>query len=191
MDRMISRPHTKMHVMMETICNKCGMPDAVYRRSVSLNGEVVSRDLHRGWNLGARAAATVTLACRLEGVPRTAKAICEAAGVKPGQAHHVYSFIVEEMDVKVPPPDPAAFIGSIAAACGVPEAVRRRAVELLRKAVPELTGKDPMTLAAAVLYMVCAESDCGVSQQEIADAARVSTVSLRQRRKDLARVITG
>ena len=187
LDRMVSRPSSKTDMLIESICGKCGVPDAVRRRAKSLHATVVSHGLHLGWNLEARVAAVVTLACRMDGVPRTTKAICEAAGVKPGQAHHIYCAVVRDLEIVVPPPDPAAFTGSIAAACDIPEPARRRADSLLRGACSGLTGKDPMTLAAAALYVACSEYGCGVSQQDIADAARVSTVSMRLRRQDLER----
>lgn len=187
-DRMVSRPGAKNEMLIESICRKCGVPDAVRKRAVSLHAAVVSHDLHRGWNREARVAAVVTLACRLEGVPRTTKTICDAAGVKTGQAHHIYSVVVSGLDIPVPPPDPAAYVGAIAAACGVPEVVQRRAAGMLREHGAALSGKDPTTLAAAALYVACMDSGCGVSQQNLADAARVSTVSMRLRRRDLARV---
>ena len=186
-DRMVSRPDAKTKMIIESICRKCGVPDAVQKRAVSLHAAVVSHDLHRGWHREARIAAVVTLACRLEGVPRTAKTICNAAGVKTGQSHHIYSVVVSGLNIQVPPPDPAAYVGAIATACDVPEVVRRRAADMLRKYKAALSGKDPATLAAAALYTACSDSNCMVSQQALADAARVSTVSMRLRRQDLRR----
>ncbi len=191
LDRTVSRPSSKAYLLIGSICGKCGVPDAVRRRAISLHASVVAHGLHQGWNLEARVAAVVTLACRMDGVPRTTKAICEAAGVKPGQAHHIYCAVVRDLGIVVPPPDPAAYTGSIAAACNIPEPARRRADSMLRKACSGLTGKDPTTLAAAALYVACSESGCGVSQQAIADAAHVSTVSMRLRRQDLERAAAG
>ena len=186
-DRMVSRPDAKTKMLVESICRKCGVPEAVQRRALLLHAAVVAHDMHRGWNREARIAAVVTLACRLEGVPRTTKTICDAAGVKIGQSHHIYSVVVSGLNIQVPPPDPAAYVGAIAAACGVPEAVQRQAAGMLQKYGAALTGKDPTTLAAAALYTACSDSNCGVSQQALADAARVSTVSMRLRRLDLRR----
>ena len=187
-NRMVGHPDAKTEMLIESICRKCAIPDAVKKRAVSLHADVVSHDLHRGWNREARVAAVVTLACRLEEVPRTTKTVCDAAGVKTGQAHHIYCMVVSRLNIRVPPPDPAAYVGAIAAACDVPEAVRRRAVCMLQKYGAVLSGKDPTTLAAAALYMACSDSGCGVSQQALADAARVSTVSMRLRRRDLMRL---
>lgn len=191
MNRVVSHKHDRSGRLIESICQKCSLPDAAYRRAVSLHAMVVSHDLHRGWSMGARVAAVVTLACRLEEVPRTTKNICDAAGVRPRQAHHVYSVIVSGLDLCVPPPNPIMFVGSIASACGIPESVRRSATRLLVETRGEMTGKDPTTLAAAALYKVCVDADYDVSQQDLAEAAQVSTVSLRLRRDDLEKVCRG
>ena len=185
-ERMVSRPG-RNH-MIDMICSKCGLPDTTRRRAVSLHNMMVAHDLHRGWSRGARAAAIVTLACRMEGVPRTTRMICDTAGVKTGQAHHIYSVVVSGLNLQVPPPDPSAFVGAIAAACDIPETVRRRAAATLKRYAGGLSGKDPTTLAAAALYMACSEAGHIVSQQVLADAARVSTVSMRLRRRDIAQM---
>ena len=185
LNHMVNRTNTKADQAIERVCDKLALPGAVHHRAASLNKMVVSRDLHRGRNLNVRAAAVVTLACRLEKVPRTTKAVCEAAGVKAGQTRHIYGVIVNGLDIRVPPPDPAAYVGSIAAACGVPEPASRRAVEILRERAAVIPGKDPTTLAAAALYIACRENGTPVPQQDLAAAARTSAVSLRLRQRDL------
>ena len=186
LNRMVSRPQAKADQEIEAICNKLTLPSAVHRRAVSLHNMVVSHDLHGGCNLTVRAAAVVTLACRLEGVPRSTKTVCEAAGVKTGQTHHIYTRIVRDLDIQVLPPDPAAYVGSIATACGIPESACRRAVEILRERASVVPGKDPTTLAGAALYIACHEDGIHMTQQVLADAANTSAVSLRLRQRDLA-----
>ncbi len=146
---------------------------------------VVSHNLHLGWSNVARAAAVVILACRLEGIPRTAKVICHAAGVKSGQANHIYRVLLRDLEIVVPPPDPASFVGFIAQECDIPEKVRQSTILFLRHITPRMTGKDPTTLAAAALYKMCCYHDHSITQKMIADAANISTVSLRLRRLDL------
>lgn len=191
LNRVVSHNHDRSARLIEVISQKCALPDATYRRALSLHASTVSHNLHLGWSTGARVAAVVTLACRLEGVPRTTKTICGAAGVTAGQAHHVYGKIVDGLGITVLPPDPATFIGSIASACNIPEPVRRRAVGILKDTNTSTCGKDPTTLAAAALYKACVDSSHDVSQQELADAANTSTVSLRLRRDDLESMCRG
>ncbi|MDQ3961722.1 MAG: HTH domain-containing protein, partial [Thermoproteota archaeon] len=46
-------------------------------------------------------------------------------------------------------------------------------------------GKDPMGLAATVLYLSCLRNDEARTQRDIAEAAGVTEVTIRNRFKDL------
>ena len=49
----------------------------------------------------------------------------------------------------------------------------------------ESAGKDPMGLAAAALYLSCVKNGQTVTQREIAEAANVTEVTIRNRYKGL------
>jgi transcription initiation factor TFIIB len=51
-------------------------------------------------------------------------------------------------------------------------------------------GKDPMGLAATVLYMSCIKTGENISQKEISSAPGVTEVTLRNRFKDLKNRLT-
>ena len=46
-------------------------------------------------------------------------------------------------------------------------------------------GKNPMSLAATVLYLACIKTGENITQDNIANAARVTGVTIRNRLKDL------
>lgn len=185
MARMISLPTARARRDIEAICSKCGAPDVVYRRALSIYNSALGHGLQRGCHHATFAAAVVSLACRMEMVPRTTKSICKAALVKPCSMHRAYNTIAAGLSLNIPPPDPSSFISGMGSACNLPVPVLRQAAELLRSVQPQMSGKDPATLAAAALYIVCTSQKTGVTQQQIADAASVSTVSMRLRRQDI------
>ena len=49
----------------------------------------------------------------------------------------------------------------------------------------ESAGKDPMSLAAASLYLSCIKNDEDKTQRDIAEAANVTEVTIRNRCKSL------
>ena len=51
-------------------------------------------------------------------------------------------------------------------------------------------GKDPMGLAATVLYMSCIKTGEDITQKEISNVAGVTEVTLRNRFKDLKNHLT-
>jgi transcription initiation factor TFIIB len=63
-------------------------------------------------------------------------------------------------------------------------------MELMNEVIHEglAAGKDPMGLAASVLYISCLNDDESKSQVEIANAAGVSEVTLRKHSKLFTRL---
>ena len=57
--------------------------------------------------------------------------------------------------------------------------------QLLNQKRKESAGKDPMGLAAAALYLSCVKNGMPVTQREIAEAADVTEVTIRNRYKSL------
>lgn len=66
---------------------------------------------------------------------------------------------------------------------------RRKAVEILREAehLRAMIGKDPKSLAAASLYIACLMYRKMQTQETISDAAGVTSVTIRNRYKELKR----
>jgi transcription initiation factor TFIIB len=51
-------------------------------------------------------------------------------------------------------------------------------------------GKDPMSVAATVLYISCIKTGENISQREISDIAGITDVTLRNRFKDIKNQLT-
>ena len=69
----------------------------------------------------------------------------------------------------------------------ISEKTKRHAIEIL-KSVQEhegSAGKDPMGLAAAALYLSCVRNGEDKTQRDIAEAANVTEVTIRNRYKGL------
>ncbi|MEM4295109.1 MAG: HTH domain-containing protein, partial [Candidatus Caldarchaeum sp.] len=65
------------------------------------------------------------------------------------------------------------------------------ALRLLREAVQKkaTVGKDPVGIAAAALYMACQETTQNLTQKDIAKAAGVTEVTVRNRFKGLKDIL--
>ncbi len=64
-------------------------------------------------------------------------------------------------------------------------------MEIIAKAKQKriVVGKNPMGLAAAALFTACVLEDESSTQEELADASGITSVTLRKRYADLKRVI--
>jgi transcription initiation factor TFIIB len=87
----------------------------------------------------------------------------------------------------MPVTDSVQCVARIASKIGIAEKTKRYAVKVLKKAQEEevSAGKDPMGLAAAALYLSCVRNGEDKTQRDIAEAANVTEVTIRNRYKGL------
>jgi transcription initiation factor TFIIB len=87
----------------------------------------------------------------------------------------------------MPIADPLTYVSKIAEKNGVSGKTQGAAIAILREARQKRVsaGKDPMGMAAAALYIACLQNNTKVSQQNIAEAAGVTEVTVRNRYKAL------
>jgi transcription initiation factor TFIIB len=86
-------------------------------------------------------------------------------------------------------PDPRTYVSRIAERTGISGQAQGIAVRILREARDKraVAGKDPMGLAAAALYIACLQNNEKKTQKDIAEAAGVTEVTVRNRYKTLKR----
>jgi transcription initiation factor TFIIB len=87
----------------------------------------------------------------------------------------------------MPIADPLTYVSKIAEKNGISGKAQGAAIAILREARRKraAAGKDPMGLAAAALYIACLQHNEKKTQKDIADAAGVTEVTVRNRYKAL------
>ena len=87
----------------------------------------------------------------------------------------------------MPVSEPLTFISKIAEKNNISGKTQGDAIAILREARVRrfAQGKDPMGMAAASLYIACLQNDEKITQKDIADAAGVTEVTIRNRYKAL------
>lgn len=159
----------------------------VQERAALIYRKALREDLVRGRSIAAIAAASIYAACRLMKTPRSLREIAQVSKVKRGDIARCYRLLVKVLDLKMPIPDPVDCMAKIASRINCSSRIQQRALELLKIAKEKrlVTGKAPAGLAASTLYIACVEAGEHRTQKEIADAAGVTEVTLRNRYKAL------
>src|ERR1700758_1960735 len=131
--------------------------------------------------------AAIYIACREAGIPKTLKEIALANNTKRNLVAKAYRVIISELGVKLPTCDPIKCVIKVANKATIDEKTKRQAIEIMEDVTKKeiSAGKDPMALAATVLYMSCIRTGENVTQRDIAEAAGITDVTLRNRFKDL------
>lgn len=181
----------KAFSFLQIIKDKLSLPEVIVERAAYYYKKAINNNLQRGRPITALMAASVYAACRDSNINRTLRDIIAAADIRYKDLAKSYRLLVNELDLKMPLADSGYCISRIASRAGLPEKITRQAREVIKKAEQKkiVSGKHPMGLAAAALYFICVKNEADVTQKEIANAAEVSEVTIRNRLKGLRPVI--
>lgn len=172
---------------LDRLSEKLAASDVVVERAAYVYRKALERGLVRGRSISGIIAASLYAACRDTQTPRTLKDVAAASVMKKKDIAGAYRLLLRELDVRMPVADPVRCIPRIASSAGISEKTSRRAFEILKraKANSASAGKAPMGLAAAALYVACVLEGEAKPQKEIAEAAGVTEVTIRNRYKSL------
>lgn len=173
--------------MLSRIKDRLGLPHHVIEKAAYTYRKAQERGLIRGDTIRSVLAASIYVAVRQSGVPRTLDDISEISDIKPGEVARSYRRIISELDIKVPLIDPRKYIVKIANNLDFDEKIRRKALELMEQAQKKnlALGKDPISITASILYIVNLSESRPKTQAEIAKAAGITEVTVRNRSREL------
>lgn len=186
-DRNLARAMSEL----DRITSQLSVPRPVKEASAILYRRTVERRLIRGRSIEAMIAACVYAGCRLRQVPRTLDEIAHHSRINRKELGRCYRLLLRKLDMRVPISQPADFVPRFAQSLSVSSRVQRRAIDILDLAKNRgiTAGKDPTGLAAATLYIASIQEGERRTQREIANVARVTEVTVRNRYKEMVRVL--
>lgn len=172
---------------LRRLSEKLSISESVTEKAAYFYRKALERNLVRGRSISAVIAASLYAACRDGQIPRTLKDVAAASNIKKKDLARSYRLLHREMDFRMPVADPARCVSAIASRAAMSETTQRRAREILVMARDARisAGKDPMGLAASALYVACALGGEQTTQKDVAEAAGVTEVTIRNRYKGL------
>jgi transcription initiation factor TFIIB len=172
---------------LRRLSEKLAVSEAVTERAAYIYRKALDMNLVRGRSITAILAASLYAACRDREVPRTLKDVSAAGFIKKKDLARSYRLLLKEMDIQMPVVDPMKCMSKIASRANVSGKTQKRAREILMRAEKARisAGKDPMGISASALYVACILEGENMTQRDIADAAGVTEVTIRNRYKGL------
>jgi len=168
---------------LDRLKDKLGLSDAVVEKTAYIYRKAQERGLVRGRQIHSVLAATVYIACREMGSPRILKDIAETSNIKRKDITRNYRRLVIELDLKIPIVEPMKCIARIANKVDVSQKTKRKAIDIMSditKGGGISAGKNPMGLAATVLYLSCSlTGEDNIAQTIFAKTAGVTEVTIR------------
>src|ERR687896_2636786 len=196
-DRSLKRAFAEL----DSLKDKLVLPDSVVEKTAYIYRKAQSRGMIRGRTVSAMLAAAIYIACREIGVGKTLRDIAQSTNVKPQTLSQSYRILLTELDIKTPMLDPMRCIAKVANKMRLNERITRQGMDIMHTAIRKeaSAGKNPMGLAAAILYISYLNNNINNSvhnksnennnskrsQTSFAQAAGITDVTLRHSVKDL------
>jgi len=180
--------------ILQIYVDKLHLSQSIAERAMLIYRRALKAGLVRGRSIRSIMAAAVYAACRSMRAPRDLRELEKAYPiVKRKTIAQGYRLLLKHLKLKVPVADPASYLNKIASKVGLDQATVQEALKILQEAHKRgaTVGKDPVGIAAAALYMACQETDQTITQKDIARAAGVTEVTVRNRFKGLKEALEG
>jgi transcription initiation factor TFIIB len=173
---------------LQIISEKLHVPYSIQEKSAVIYRKALDKDLIRGRTIAAIVAASLYVACRSTKKAITLNDIAEASMLGRREISKAYRLIVDTLEIKIPPHDPLGYFSRITEKLCVSGEVQGIAVRLLHEAKHKrlTVSKDPLGIVAALVYIACQLKGENITQKEIAVVAGISTMTIRNRKSELA-----
>lgn len=179
---------------LNSLKEKLALPSPVLEKAAYIYRKAQQNDIIRGRTRTGAMGACVYIACREAIIPRAFDEVAEVSNIRRKEMWKAYRAIVSELDLKVPLIDPVRCLVKLANKMGVSEKVKRYGINYMKQVIESnfSAGRDPMGLAATVLYISCQNfGNVDKSQKYFAETAGISDVTVRNRRHELRNKIPG
>lgn len=185
MDRNLAQAMSEL----ERLASQLGLPKPIRELAALLYRKSIIKKLVRGRSIEAMVAATLYAACRIQLKPRPLDEVADASRVDRKKLGQCYRLLLRSLNVRIPLSNPVDYISRFACDLKLSSPVQLRTVEILKqsRAIGLTIGRDPLGLAAAAIYISSIMLDERRTQREIAEVARVTEVTVRNRYKEIVK----
>ena len=172
---------------LERMASYLGLPQNIRETAAMIYRNAVERRLIRGRSIEGMTAAAIYAACRSSNVPRTLDEIASVSRVTKKEIGRSYRFIARELKITPPPTNPVYYVPRFIQQLSLPQNVQNLAIEILQKAntLGLTSGRGPHGVAAAAIYIASVLLNKRCTQRDVAEVARVTEVTVRNRYKEL------
>jgi len=189
-----SSQHRNLGIAMselQRLASQLGVPRDVRETAALIYRKALIKKLVRGRSIESVVAASIYLACRIHRIPRPLDEIVIETSVDRKKVGYAVRLIVSRVDVKVPLPAAKDLIPRISADLMLEGRTVKKATEIIKLAKEKYVtiGKGPGGIAGAALYIAGILEDDRRTQREIAQVSRVTEVTIRNRYKELVRIL--
>ena len=172
---------------MHGIADPLNLPRNVLETAAIMYRKAVKKRLTRGRSIRGMVVATIYLACRRCKLLRTIEELSQAAGINKVEVARDYRLLVKNLGYFVSPQKAGKYITKFCSELGLSGETEEVSYDILQAARElKLTfGRAAKGIAAAACYIASKVIGDYRTQREVAEVARVTEVTIRNRYKEL------
>ena len=172
--------------------SKMGLPKDVVETAAYVYRKAHKENITRGRSIACISAASIYIACRQCHLPRTLDEVSKMFELRRRDVSRTYNCIVRILKIKIPIATPQNYISRLCGQLHLNGETQAIVKELLTEAGEKglITGRSPLAIVGALIYIASNMTHDKRTQSEIALAANVTEVTIRNRYKELKEVLT-
>ena len=174
------------------ITERLGFGSTVQREAMSIYCKASERGLIRGRSVDGICTAAIYVACRKLAVPRLLQDIIEVASHEDRKHIAPYSkLLFRQLGIHAEQLSAAEYVDYVARNARISSRTQRMALSLLTiiEGSTKLSGKRPISIAAAALYLASKKTGENSSQLRIAGATNLTPTTVRKTAADIEEVL--
>ncbi|WP_148686076.1 transcription initiation factor IIB [Candidatus Nitrosocosmicus hydrocola] len=177
--------------LLNRIKDKLSLTSVCIEESLLHYKKALEKGLIKGRSIKEMIVACVYLVCKKVNIPRTLSEISQIVEADEIFAARCYRLLMRELKITHVQFKPTIFIRKIADEANINERTARESIDLLLAIQNEnvFSGKNSLSIAAAILYITCRKHRQKISQAKIAAAANINIMTLRKRLSEVRNVI--
>jgi transcription initiation factor TFIIB len=174
---------------LQLLTENLHVSNTVQEKAAIIYRKALEKNLIQGRTIAGLVAGSMYVACRFTKTPKTINDIVKASNLSRRKISRAYRLIIQKLKIKMPPHDPLGYISRVAENTNISGEIQGISIRLLHQARHQriTLGKDPLGLVAALLYIACQLKNDPTTQKDIAEAAGITEVTLRNRKKDIVK----
>ncbi|MBV0923977.1 transcription initiation factor IIB 2 [Halomicroarcula limicola] len=197
-ERFRTRDHSERNLKqalgeIDRMGSALGVPESARETAGVVYRRALDEGLLPGRSIEGIATASLYAAIRQTNLPQTIDDMVVVSRVDEQEFTRAYRYINRELALEIGPPDPANYLTKFASKVDASDELAMQARDLIETGKDENvhSGKSPVGLAAAAIYAAGLLVDEELTQETVSEATDVSTVTIRDRYRELLEASTG
>jgi len=185
------RTLVKSLTFLNGLKEKLGISENTVEGTSSLFRRAQKHQLTRGRSSNDLMAASLYVSCRQTMTPRSLEDISETANITKKHLQKSVRVLIEEFGLVLPQYNISSFLTKLSNDLNISEKTKRFALKILSdvEKCGSAAGKNPIGQAAASLYLASMLMGDNISQSKFCEFSGVSTVTLRNRKNTIQKLL--